>query len=177
MLFVLAVVLVAAIVLAPQLAAVLCRKKTLRRNWEELVASLEPVNLEGIRSISDMFLIPTKDQLRLEPAVMWQMLGGFKGIHQLSRNAERMLELCVYAERWNCQGPVISEMIRLDAVNLNKAIRNIELAFALNFGHVRGHFAIMEAAAHYDLMRRRLLGFYEQSHVGRLPLLQAQLGT
>jgi len=177
MLFFLAIVLVAALVLLPQFGFLVRRKKSSKQNWEDTVASVEEVNLEGIRAIADMFLNPTKDQLRLEPPVMWEMLGGFKGLQRMHTNAELMLELCVYAERWDFQGPVISEMIRLDAINFNKAVRQVELSFVFGLGNVRGHFAIMEVAAHYDLIRRRLLGQYEKSHVGRLPLLQAQLGA
>ena len=177
MLFVFAVVLVAIVVAAPQLNFMLRRRKSSHRSWEEIVASVEEVNAEGIHVVADMFLNPSKDQLRLEPAVMWDMLGGFTGIKRMHGNAEKMLELCVYSERWDSQGPVISEMIRLDAINLTKAVRRVELAMVYGLGHVRSHFAIMEVAAHYDLIRRRLLGQYENSHVGRLPMLQAQLGA
>ena len=177
MLFLVAALLVTAIVLAPQAGFFTRRKKLAERGWEEVIASVEQVNVEGIRTIAEMFLNPTTDQLRLEPSVMWGMLGGFKGLHRMHKNAELMLELCVYAERWDYQGPVISEMIRLDAMNLNKALRRVELAFVYNLGHLRGHFAIMEMAAHYELIRRRLLRQYEKSHIARLPLLQAQLGT
>ena len=153
------------------------RKLSLNRNWDDIVAGLEEVNLEGIRDIADMFLNPTKDQLRLEPPTMWKMLGGLKGLQQMSKNADAMLELCIYAERWDFQGPVISEMIRLDAVHLNKAVRRLELSMVYGLGKVRSHFAVMEAAAHYDLIRRRLLGQYEKAHMGRLPMLLQRLGA
>ena len=152
------------------------RKRSVERNWEDIVATLEEVNLRGIRDIADMFLNPTRDQLRLEPPTMWKMLGGLNGLQQMSRNADAMLELCIYAERWDFQGPVISEMIRLDAVNLNKAVRRLELSMVYGFGKIRSHFAVMEAAAHYDLIRRRLLGQYEKTHMGRLPILRQRLG-
>ena len=175
MLFFIAVLVVGIVVAAYQFGFLARRQKLITRSWDDIVAGIEHVNLEGIRDIADMFLNPTKDQLRLEPPVMWQMLGGLKGLHQMSRNAESMLELCVYAERWDFQGPIISEMIRLDAVNLNKAVRSLELSMLYGFGKVRSHFAVMEAAAHYDLIRRRLLGQYEKSHMGRLPALQQRL--
>lgn len=167
---------VAVVVLVPQVKFLIRRKRTLNRGWDELIANLEKVNFEAVRDVANMFLSPTKDQLRLEPAVMWEMLGGSKGLEQLRHNAAAMLELCIYAEQWDTQGRVISEMIRLDAVNLNRAIRRVELSSVFGLGRVRGHLALMETAAHYELIRRRLLSFYEQNHVGRLPALQQQLG-
>ncbi len=177
MLFFSAVSIVAVVLAVYQFGFLTRRRKSLNRSWDDIVASIEAVNLEGIRDIADMFLNPTKDQLRLEPPVMWQMIGGLKGLQQMSKNAEFMLELCMYAERWDFQGPVISEMIRLDAVNLNKAVRRLELSMLYGFGKVRSHFAVMEAAAHYDLIRRRLLGQYEKSHMGRLPILLDRLAA
>lgn len=176
MVFFVAAIGVAVVVLAPQAKFLLRRRRTLSRDWDELIASVEKVNLEAVRDVADMFLSPTKDQLRLEPAVVWQMLGGLKGLDRLRQNATTMLELCVYAEQWDSQGRVISEMIRLDAVNLNRAIRRVQLSSVFGLGRVRGHLALVETAAHYELIRRRLFSFYEQSHAGRLPVLQQQLG-
>ncbi len=177
MMYFIAASLLAIVVLAPQFKFLTRRKELSQRTWEDLVASVEQVNLEGIREIADVFLNPTKDQLRLEPPTMWQMLGGLKGLQTMHRNAEIMLELCVYAERWDAAGPVVSEMIRLDAMNFNKALRRVELAAVLGLGHLRGHFAIMEIAAHYELIRRRLFGQYEKSHIARLAVLQVRLGA
>lgn len=161
----------------PQLVFMVRRRKLVSRDWSELVASIEPINLAGVTAIAEMFLQPTKYQLHLEPPAMWQMLGGLKGLQQLSRNAETMLELCVYTERWDFQGPLIAEMIRLDLANLKKALLKVELATLYGIAHVRGHFALMEVAVHYHLIRLRLLGQYEKSHVARLPSLQARLGA
>ena len=177
MLFMVAAVSIVLLVAIPQLRFMSRRKKTLDQSWEDLVASVEEVNLEGIRDIANMFLNPTKDQLRLEPPTMWRMIGGFKGMQQMRRNADAMLQLCVYAERWDFKGAVISEMIRLDAINLNKAITRVERSVMFGLGKVRSHFAIMEVAAHYELMRRRVLGQYERTHAARLPLLVERLGA
>ncbi len=177
MMYLFAASLLAIVVLAPQFKFLTSRRKLSKRTWEDLLSSVEEVNLEEIREIADVFLNPTKDQLRLEPPTMWRMLGGLKGLQKMHRNAEIMLQLCVYAERWDAEAPVVSEMVRLDAINFNKALRRVELAAVLGFGHLRGHFAIMEIAAHYELIRRRLLGQYEKSHIARLAVLQAQLGA
>ena len=177
MMYFVAALLLVIVVLAPQFDFLTHRRKISQQTWEQLVSSVEQVNLEGIREIADVFLNPTKDQLRLEPPVMWQMLGGIKGLQKMHRNADTMLQLCMYAERWDAEGPVVSEMIRLDAINLNKALWRVELAAFLGLGRLRGHFAMMELAAHYELIRRRLLGQYEKSHIARLAVLHAQFGV
>lgn len=166
-----------ALIGVPQLAFMVRRRRLLKREWSEVVASIEPVHLAGIAAIAEMYLHPTKDQLRLEPPVMWQMLGGFEGVQKLASNANAMLELCVIAESWDNNGRLISELIRVDLVQLKKALFQIEMATMFGLLNARGHFALMQIAAHYNLIRLRLLGQYENAHVARLQVLQAQLGA
>ena len=148
------------------------RRRVVERSWEEILTSIEPVDIEALQDVASMFLTPAKNQLRYEPNVIWQMLGGLEGINRLRANAAALLDLAVYAERWNRDhGPCVSELIRRDAVNLNKAVNCIQLAVGLQFGNITAPFALMEAAAHYELIRRRLLGIYEDTHVALLPQL------
>lgn len=150
------------------------RRMFLGRSWESVLAKLEPVDVEGLRRIAESYLNPGKDQLSIEPPQMWDMIGGLRGLHRLHSNAAIMLDLAVFAERWNWeQGPVISEMIRRDVARLNSAVRHIELAFVYQFGFVRAPFHIQEAVSSYYLLRGRLLGLYEASHAGLLPRLEA----
>lgn len=153
----------------------LARKRRKSVDWESLLASVEAVDLEGIRAVADLFLSPNKHQLRLEPPVMWEMLGGVEGIERMRRNAEVMLDLCMYAARWGQEGELIAQLVRTDALYLKKAVTRIELMFWFGLGHRRAHFALMEAAGYYELMQRRLLGLYENTHVGLLPELKARL--
>lgn len=146
------------------------------KDWESILQSVEAVNLEGIQVIATLFLSPTKDQLRIEPPVMWEMLGGVEGVSRMRENAKAMLALCIYADRWGEEGVLIAQLIRTDALNLNKAIRRLEWMAWLGLGKRQSHFALMEAAAHYCLIQRRLFSLYESAHIGRLPALQACLG-
>ena len=177
MLFICLVVLFVALVGVPQLTFMVRRRRLLKRDWSEVVASIEPINFAGVTAIAEMYLHPTKDQLRIEPPVMWDMLGGIEGVRKLADNANAMLELCVLAENWDYNGPVISELIRTDLWNVKKALVRIELATLHGYTNTRGHFALMELAASYNLIRLRLLGQYEKAHVARLPVLQARLSA
>ena len=152
------------------------RRKLTARTWEEILSRIEPINFEGLRSIADCYLQPDKDQLRVEPGSMWELLGGLEGICNLKSNAAVMLELALYAERWNAeQAPVISEIIRRDGVRLNKAVNRIVLAHFFHFGSLDTAFNLQEAASSYFLMRGRLVGLYRNSHSALLLRLEAVL--
>ncbi len=152
------------------------RRRLAARSWEDVLGRVEAVNIEGLRAIADCYLQPDKDQLRIEPSTMWEMMGGLEGIARLKANAAVMLELAVFAERWNGdQGPVISEMMRRDAVRLRSAVTRVQMVFLFHFGFLRAPFYLQEASASYYLMRSRLLGLYQNSHVGLVPRLQAAL--
>ncbi len=152
------------------------RRQLLSRSWASILAKLETVDLEGLREIAECYLRPGKDQLRIEPEDMWRTVGGLRGIERLRHNANIMLELAVYAERWDSvDGRIVSEMMRRDAARLKKAILTVELARLSSIGLVRAPFSLQEAISSYCLMRDRLVGLYQMAHVGLLPQLEAAL--
>lgn len=152
------------------------RRRLLMRSWDSVLASVERVDVDGIRLIAECYLLPDKHQLRIEPNEMWHLLGGLEGINRLDRNAQAMLDLAVYAQRWNdTEGAVISEMIRRDAARVRSAVWRIQFTFLLGFGFVKAPFHVQEAAATYYLMRSRLLGLYENCHVALVPRLAEAL--
>ena len=159
-----------------QVRFVVKRRRLNNRSWQEVLARLEPIDLAGVRAIAACYLQPDQHQLSVEPATMWESVGGLEGLTRLRANAAVMLELAVYAERWNGeQGPVISEMIRRDAVRLNRAVTHIEVTLLSNLGWVRAPFYLQEVSAAYFLIRGRLLGLYQMSHAGLLHELEAAI--
>ena len=159
-----------------QLRWVFARRRLMSRSWEEVLRAAEHVDFAGIRTVAQCYLQPDKDQLRVEPNEMWALLGGLDGINRMQNNAAAMLDLAVYAERWNdTEGPVIAEMIRRDAARLQSAVTRIQLTFFLGFGFVKTPFHVQEAAATYYLMRSRLLGLYANGHAGLVPQLAEAL--
>jgi hypothetical protein len=152
------------------------RRQILVGSWDTVLDRIKPVNLDGLRAIAECYLQPDKDQLSIEPGEMWVIVGGLQGISRLQANAAAMLDLAVFAERWDdAHGRVVSEMIRRDAVRLNKAVRRLELAYFFRFALIRAPFHIQEAAATYYLIRSRLLALYQNCHIGLLPQLEAAL--
>lgn len=159
-----------------QIRFTLRKRKLERQTWDGVLSRVEEVNLVGLQEIAALYLKPDKDQLRLEPNEMWRMVGGLRGLQRLRSNADAMLELAMFTERWNIEtGRIVSEFMRLDAARLKKAITKVEFSLLYGFGIVRAPFALQEAVATYILMRGRLLGLYGVAHAGRIPLLEAAL--
>ena len=152
------------------------RRKLFAQSWDSILSRMEGVHLAGLQEIAEAYLKPTKNQLRIEPVEMWTTVGGLTGLQKMRQNSETMLQLALYAERWNAEsGRVVSEMIRRDALRLKKAVIKIELAMIYPYGMVYAAFSLQEAISSYCLMRERLLGLYEVAHDGLLPRLRAAL--
>ncbi len=146
------------------------------RSLEQLLDDIEQVNLRGLQLIADCYLHPDKDQLRMEPPLMWQLIGEDKGLRSIAVNTALILELAVYAQRWSLEeGVVVSEMIRRDALRVKAAVRSIRWSFLIHGSSVEAPFHLQEAVSSYCLMRSRLLGLYHSSHVALLPRLTAVL--
>lgn len=144
--------------------------------WDELLAQLQQTNVLGLREIADCYLHPNEEQLRIEPGVMWETVGGLEGIQKLNANCDVMLKLAIYAERWNdLNGRVISEIMRRDALRIKSAVLQIEAAMLTRRGLVYLGLELQEAITSYCLMRARLLGMYGQCHAGLLPRLEAAI--
>ena len=68
-------------------------------------------------------------------------------------------------------------MIRRDALRVSRAAFRIQADFYIYGDSLHAAFRLQEIAASYCLMRDRLLGLYENSHVGLLPQLEAALSS
>ena len=155
------------------------RKSSIRlngRSFNALLASLQPIDLEGVSCVARDFLEPQRGQISMEPEVIWQMLGGDLGLRRMRANADLLLAIAAHASQWNDEeGLIVTERMRRDALRLRSAVRQIRLGMLSQL--VTGHhwvsvpFQLQEAASSYYLMRQRLLALYETSHVGLLPRL------
>lgn len=149
------------------------RRQLLKGSWGNVLAPVENVDIEGFMAIAEGYLQPDNHQLRIEPSRMWHIVGGFKGLARMQSNADAMLNLAVYSERWNlAHESVVSDLIRRDTVRLNNAIAKVRLRYFFGFGVLRTAFHIQEAVVSYYLLRSRLFGLYQHAHVGLLPGLE-----
>jgi hypothetical protein len=150
--------------------------KVNRRSWTDLVSAIERIEFERVKSVARDYLDPQEGQIALEPTDMWLMLGGREGLRRMRQNAKVMLLLAAHAQQWNFdEGVIVTERIRRDALRLQAAIRQIEMALMLHRVMRRSAtlipFHLHEAASSYYLMRQRLLALYQTSHAGLYPRL------
>lgn len=154
-----------------------------RQDWKDIVAKLQPVNLKGMGMVARDYLEPSRGQLKLDPGEIWSLVGGWDGLKTMRANAELMLELAAYTQRWNFEeGIIVAERMRRDALKLRRAARHVEMQMRLSPMRLLPKryrfnlpFEAHEAASAYYLMRQRLLALYESSHAGLYPQLAASL--
>ena len=147
-----------------------------RLSWEDLLVRIEPVPMDAISEIASDYLHPRKGQLQLDAARLWPMIGEAEGLRKMYTNAQVLIALAGYAQRWNrTESLIVAERMRRDAVTLRRAALRLSLGLVFGYDRLRGPFCIQEAASAYYLMRARVLALYETSHAGRLPKLVAAL--
>jgi hypothetical protein len=154
--------------------------KLAQLDWQELVAGLYRLDMVELSAVAMDYLTPRSGQLDLEPNEIWGFLGGYDGLKRMRENAEIMLALAAYAQRWNfAEAVIVTERMRLDAASLRRAVRRVELGMipAQLLKHFRLTLPLhaQEASSAYYLMRLRLLSLYETSHAGRYSALAAAL--
>lgn len=144
--------------------------------WDELLAQVQPVKADGVMTVALNHLVPTKDQMELEPETMWNLLGGLEGLLRMRENGRILIALAAYVERWNFdEGVIIAERMRRDGLQLRRAVFHVMLETFLGRRAIRIPFYLLEAASSYYLMKQRLLALYEMNHAGLYPRLAEAL--
>ena len=144
--------------------------------WEELVSRMEPMHARGLEIVALDNLQPKANQLQLEPEHLWGLIGGTEGLRRMRNNADLLIALAAYVQRWNFEeGVIVTERMRHDAVQLKSAIFRIRFEMLIRRSQLRAPFYIHQAASAYYLMTRRLMALYETSHAGLLPRLAEAL--
>src|ERR1700760_5091658 len=130
--------------------------------WEDLVSRMQPMHARGLELVALDNLQPQANQLRLEPEHLWGLIGGLEGLRRMRKNADLLIALAAYVQRWNFEeGVIVAERMRHDAVQLKRAIFRIRIEMMLRRSQLRTPFYIHQAAASYYLMTKRLLALYE----------------
>jgi hypothetical protein len=172
--------LVVALLFAAAIRSYSSSLKLTNVDWKDLVSRLQQLNEEGVATVAREFLEPHARQIEMEPDQIWELIGGYEGLNRMRENANIMLALAVYTQRWNFdESVIVSERMRRDGLALQRSVRRVELRrmmrrFTQRFG-LREPFDVHEAVASYYLMRQRLLALYETSHAGLYPTLASAL--
>jgi hypothetical protein len=151
-------------------------------SWTDLLARLSPVGRVGIEEVAAVFLLPSSEQLdsrsiesRLELRDIWDFIGGIEGLKAMQRNADVLIELACYVQRWNPEASVVAEQLRLDANQIKTSLAKIRSS--QRRGTLSTWFPIhaTRATAAYYLMTQRLCALYAISHEGLLAQLKAAI--
>jgi hypothetical protein len=146
------------------------------RSWEELVSQLQHIPPRGLEIVALDYMEPKPNQLKLEPEHLWALIGGLEGLRAMRRNANLLIALAAYVQRWNFdEGVIVTERMRQDAIQLKRALFHIRMERVLRRTPLRTPFYLQQAASAYYLMTRRLLALYATSHAGLLPALRAAI--
>ncbi|HCT59344.1 MULTISPECIES: hypothetical protein [Acidobacterium] len=144
--------------------------------WEDIVSRIQPMHEKGLAMVAQDHLNPQNRELRLEPDDIWQLLGGREGLKRMRKNADLLVNLAAYVQRWNFEEAVIiAERIRQDSMIVKRAVFMIQLHMLLKKASPRVPFHMQQAAASYYLMTQRLLALYETCQYVRYPALAAAL--
>lgn len=148
-----------------------------RYDWDGLVGEIRSLNRQGIASIANDYLRPQHSQLKVEPPEMWTTLGGIEGVKAMRKNADVLIALASYAERWNYdEGAIVAQRMRDDALLLRRSTRQILWRMQFHFGIERVPFFLHQTAASYHLMTSRLLALYDGTNRAYYPRLAEALG-
>ena len=144
--------------------------------WEDIVSRMQPMHARGLEIVALDNLQPKANQLQLEPEHLWGLIGGKEGLRRMRSNADLLIALAAYVQRWNFEeGVIVTERMRHDAVQLKRAIFHLQVDMFIRRSQIRTPFYIHQAASSYYLMTRRILALYETSHAGLLPRLAEAL--
>jgi hypothetical protein len=111
----------------------------------------------------------------LEPAQLWELVGGLEGLEVLERNSEVLIELACYVQQWYPEALVVAERLRLDARELKWHVGRLKGAAQTGNLHISFPFYAQRAVVTYYLMTRRVLSLYEAGNLSMLADLQREL--
>lgn len=147
----------------------------------ELLARLEPLSKVGIEEIAFDVLQPSPDKIdlrsatRMEPADIWTIVGGIEGVKIMERNAQVLIDLAFYVQRWSPEASFVAEQMRLDAREITRHLHMLRRSFRNGPTDQRTAACIQRATAFYYLMTRRILSLYEVQDATLLPQVRAAL--
>jgi hypothetical protein len=149
--------------------------------WEQLVASLTWIDRNNIALVAldlvDELGRPKEsdESATLEPAQLWELVGGLEGLEVLEKNSEVLIKLACYVQQWYPEALVVAERLRLDARELQWHVGRLKGAAQKGNLQVSFPFYAQRAVVSYYLMTRRVLSLYEAGNFSMLADLQRAL--
>ncbi len=129
--------------------------------WSNLLGRLRKIDRASFAVVALDLLDERKEQQQLDPASIFEMIGGMDGLEALEENCDVLIDLAAFVQRWYPEALQVSEELRLNAREIKWHIGR--LRGASQTGHLRDQFPVyaQRAVATYYLMTRSLLVLYE----------------
>jgi hypothetical protein len=150
-------------------------------SWEELLEKLAWIDRNTIAQVA-LDLVDESGEPRdgveaahLEPAQLWKLIGGLKGLEVLETNSDVLIDLASYLQQWYPEALVIAERLRLDARELKWHVARLKGAAQTGNLQISFPFYAQRAVVNYYLMTRRLLDLYQAVNFSMLAKLQEAL--
>ncbi len=141
-------------------------RRAARTSWMAILAKLQRIDRDKFATVALDLLEERENQPQLEPAVIFDMIGGMEGLGALEQNCDVLIDLAAYVQKWYPEALEIANELRLNSREIKWHIGR--LRGASQTGHLYEQFPqyAQRAVATYYLMTRSLLVLYEG---GRVP--------
>jgi len=157
------------------------RKKYPYGKWEDILKRLTIVDRDSIEMIARDFVDETGQQRTeerdtdLDPAEIWDLIGGMKGLRELERNCAVLVDLVFYVQQWYPEALLITDRMRQEAREVEWHISRLRAAE--KNGKLDDWFTdyAQRAVAKYYLMTRQVLALYKQGNFPGVMELQKAL--
>jgi hypothetical protein len=150
-------------------------------SFEDLFSQLKWIDRNNIAQVA-LELVdasglprPRAETATLEPAQLWDLIGGLEGLEIMERNSDVLIELAFYIQRWYPEAVAVAERLRLDARGLKFYVGRLRGAEQKGNLQISFPFYARRAVVSYYRMTRQLLALYEATDLSRLADLQRTL--
>lgn len=144
------------------------RKKYPYGKWEDILKRLTIVDRDSIEMIARDFAVesgragPQAVGPDLDPSEIWDLVGGMRGLEELEKNCEALVDLVFYVQQWYPEALLLAEQMRQSTREIQWHVARLKSAEKA--GHLKDWFpeAAQRVVVQYLSMTRKVLALYEQ---------------
>jgi hypothetical protein len=177
--FLLAIGLFFAVLLATAGYYYVLARRSSEAGWEDLLAKLKwfdrSVIAEVALDIAEENHHSLSGEVGLDPADLWKMIGGMKGLEILEQNSQVLIDLACYLQRWYPEALPIAEQLRQDSRALQWHVGRLKGAAKNGNLEISFPYYAQRAVSTYYQMTQRVIALYEATDFALLPELHRAL--
>jgi hypothetical protein len=151
-------------------------RRSSKASWQDLVAKLQWFDRSVIAEVAlDAAQDDSTEADGIDPANLWKMIGGMRGLEILEANSKVLIELAYYLQRSYPEALPIAEQLRLDSRALQWHVERLKGAAQTGNLEISFPFYAQRAVSTYYQMTQRVLALYEAINFAQLPQLHQAL--